>query len=96
MKYGGKYPYYTIWKDGVEDTRFACNTLEQAQALILDLRGAAFAKVQMAEYAIIGSYPRYAITRDGCLVNQYLCNTEGEAKQLMAELQAQEEQDNGS
>ena len=40
----GNYPYYTIWKDGVEDTRFACNTLEQAQALILDLRGAAFAK----------------------------------------------------
>ena len=50
----------------------------------------------MAEYAIVGSYPRYAITRDGCWVNQYLCNTEGEAKQLMAELQAQEEQDNGS
>ena len=40
----GNYPNYTIWKDGVEDTRFACNTLEQAQALILDLRGAAFAK----------------------------------------------------
>ena len=40
----GNYPYYTIWKDGVEDTRFACNTLEQAQALILNLRGAAFAK----------------------------------------------------
>ena len=40
----GNYPNYTIWQDGVEDTRFACNTLEQAQALILDLRGAAFAK----------------------------------------------------
>ena len=45
----GNYPYYTIWKEGVEDTRFACNTLEQAQACILDLRGAAFAKVQMAD-----------------------------------------------
>ena len=40
----GNYPNYTIWKEGVEDTRFACNTLEQAQALILDLRGTAFAK----------------------------------------------------
>ena len=50
----------------------------------------------MAEYAIVGSYPRYAITRDGCWVNQYLCNTEDEAKQLMAELQAQDEEDNGS
>ena len=34
----GNYPYYTIWENGVEDTRFACNTLEQAQALILELR----------------------------------------------------------
>ena len=50
----------------------------------------------MTEYAVIGSYPSYSVTRDGCIVSQYLCNTEGEAKQLMVELQAREEQDNGS